>query len=57
MSAFKPESSSELILGVLICSDGSESLILIVHNRADPQSNGCLIHASESSISSYLVLS
>lgn len=41
----------------LICSDGSESLILMGHNHADPLSNGCLIYASESSISSYLVLS
>lgn len=53
----KQNTPAGFILRGLICSDGSELLILIVHNRADPLSNGCLIHTSEFSISSYLVLS
>lgn len=47
-SAFKRTQNTPVgfILRVLIHSDGSEPLSLIVHNHTAPQSNGSLIRAS-----------
>lgn len=55
-SAFKltQNTPGSFIVRVLLLSDGSELLSLIVHNHAAPQSNGGLIKASNRVLCQFL---